>query len=161
MNLSLRMALGLAATASLALAAQAHAADAGGVKAGVLTCNVGSGWGLIFGSTRDVNCTYTAADNHTENYVGKINKYGVDIGYQHAGIMAWAVLAPSANVAPGALAGNYGGVTAGASAGVGANANALVGGNDKTISLQPLSVEGAVGVNVAAGVASLELSKAS
>ena len=71
--------------------------------------------------------------------------------------MVWAVFAPTADLAPGSLAGNYGGLTAGANAGVGANANALLGGSNKTISLSPVSVEGAPGVNVAAGVAAVEL----
>jgi hypothetical protein len=71
--------------------------------------------------------------------------------------MAWAVLAPTTNIAKGALAGEYGGVTAGAVAGVGAGANLLIGGSDQTISMQPLSVEGATGVNVAAGVARIVL----
>ena len=50
MKPSHRLLLGLAAVASLGFASQAQAAD-GGVKVGVLTCNVSSGWGLIFGSS--------------------------------------------------------------------------------------------------------------
>jgi hypothetical protein len=147
---------GLAAAASLAFVASAHA-DPGGVKAGVLTCNVSSGWGLIFGSSKDLNCTYQSVSGHEEDYVGTINKYGVDIGYHNGGVMVWAVLAPTGDLAPGALGGNYGGVTAGGAVGVGANANALVGGNNNTVSLQPVSVEGLTGLNVAAGVASISL----
>jgi hypothetical protein len=150
------LVLGLAAAASLALAASAHA-DPAGVKAGVLTCNVSSGWGLIFGSSKDLNCTYQSVSGHEEDYAGTINKYGVDIGYHNGGVMVWAVLAPTGDLAPGALAGNYGGVTAGGAVGVGANANALVGGNNNTVSLQPVSVEGLTGLNVAAGVASISL----
>ena len=97
--------------------------------------------------------------NHfASNYEGKINKFGVDIGFQKGGVMVWAVLAPTADLAPGSLAGSYGGVTAGAAAGVGGSANALVGGSNKTIQLSPLSVTGAPGVNIAAGVASIDLS---
>jgi hypothetical protein len=148
--------LGLAAATSLAFAASAHA-DPGGVKAGVLTCNVSSGWGLIFGSSKDLNCTYQSVSGHEEDYVGTINKYGVDIGYHNGGVMVWAVLAPTGDLSPGALGGNYGGITAGGAVGVGANANALVGGNNNTVSLQPVSVEGLTGLNVAAGVASISL----
>ena len=145
-----------AAAASLLFVAQAQADDSG-VKVGVLTCDVSSGWGLVFGSSKDLKCTFAGGGNTTENYTGTINKYGVDIGYSHAGVMAWAVFAPSSTLAPGSLAGNYGGATAGAAAGVGANANALIGGSDKHISLQPISIEGVVGLNVAAGVASITL----
>ena len=148
--------LGLAAATSLAFAASAHA-DPGGVKTGVLTCNVSSGWGLIFGSSKDLNCTYQSVTNREEHYAGTINKYGVDVGYHNGGVIVWAVFAPSANLAPGTLTGDYGGVTAGAAVGVGAGANALVGGSNKSISLQPVSIEGLTGLNVAAGVASISL----
>jgi len=147
--------LGLAAATTLAFAASAHADP--GVKTGVLTCNVSSGWGLIFGSSKDLNCTYESATGHEEHYAGTINKYGVDIGYHNGGVIVWAVFAPTGELAPGALSGDYGGITAGGAVGVGAGANALVGGNNKTISLQPVSIEGLTGLNVAAGVASISL----
>jgi hypothetical protein len=148
--------LGLAAATSLAFAASAHA-DPGGVKAGVLTCNVSSGWGLIFGSSKDLNCTFENGSGREEHYAGTINKYGVDVGYHNGGVIVWAVFAPTGDLAPGSLAGNYGGVTASAAVGVGAGANALVGGSDNHVSLQPVSIEGLTGLNVAAGVASISL----
>jgi Protein of unknown function (DUF992) len=146
--------LGLAAVASFAIASGAQAQP--GVKAGVLSCEVSGGWGFVFGSSKDMNCTFSPNQGEPEHYVGSINKYGVDIGYTRGGIMVWAVLAPG-DVGHGALAGNYGGVTAGAAVGIGANAHALVGGANN-VTLQPLSVEGQTGLNVAAGVASLTLS---
>jgi hypothetical protein len=151
-----KLLLGLATAACLGMAAQAQA-DPAGVKVGVLTCDVSSGWGFVFGSSKDLRCTYTGVANVVEDYSGSINKYGVDIGYQRGGVMVWAVFAPTAQLPHGALAGNFGGVTAGASAGVGAGANALVGGSGNTISLQPLSIEGSTGLNIAAGVASISL----
>ena len=132
----------------------AHAAVE--VKTGILTCSVSSGYGFIFGSTRNVNCTYQG-NGRIEHYVGDISKFGVDIGYLQSGVMVWAVLAPTTDVHAGALAGAYGGATAGASVGVGAAANALIGGSSREIELQPLSIEGEKGLNVAAGVASMTL----
>jgi hypothetical protein len=152
----MKLTLALATVASLALAASAHA-DTGGVNSGVLTCNVSSGWGFVFGSSKDLNCTYAPNSGRTERYSGKISKFGVDVGYQSGGVIVWAVIAPTNSLAPGGLAGNYGGVTAGASAGVGASAHALVGGSNNSISLQPLSIEGTKGLNAAAGVASINL----
>jgi hypothetical protein len=146
--------LGLAAIASFTIASAAQAQP--GVKAGVLSCEVSGGWGFVFGSSKDMNCTFSPNQGEPEHYVGSINKYGVDIGYTRGGIMVWAVLAPG-DVGRGALAGNYGGVTAGAAVGIGANAHALIGGANN-VTLQPLSVEGQTGLNVAAGVASLTLS---
>ena len=56
-----------------------------------------------------------------------------------------------------ALAGNYGGASAEATVGAGVGANVLVGGSNRTIQLQPLSVQGQTGLNVAAGVTGIEL----
>ena len=132
-----------------------------GVKAGSLTCNVAGGWGFVFGSTHDLDCTYADNNGSVERYTGHIDKFGVDVGYRAGGIIAWAVLAPTADIAKGAMAGTYGGVTGGAAVGVGAGANVLVGGSGQTVSLQPVSVEGMTGLNVAAGIAQIVLVKAS
>jgi hypothetical protein len=67
------------------------------------------------------------------------------------------VVAPTSDIAKGALAGTCGGVTGGAAVGVGAGANVLLGGMQRSVALQPLSVEGMIGVNVAAGIAAIEL----
>jgi hypothetical protein len=149
---------GLAAAASLAIATSASA-DPSGVKAGVLSCDVSGGWGFVFGSSKDMNCTFSPSAGEPERYIGTINKYGVDIGFTKGGVMVWAVFAPG-SLTPGALAGNYGGVTAGAAVGVGANAHALIGGSNNSVSLQPLSIEGQTGLNLAAGVAGVTLSAA-
>jgi hypothetical protein len=132
-------------------------AQAQGVKAGNLSCNVASGFGFIFGSSKAVNCTFAPVSGPPQRYVGSIDKFGVDIGYTSGGVLVWAVLAPSTNPAPGSLAGSYGGATASATAVVGVGANVLIGGSNNTISLQPLSIEGNTGLNVAAGVAALTL----
>ena len=132
-------------------------AQAQGVKAGVLSCNVASGFGFIFGSSRAVNCTFSPPGGPPQRYVGSIDRFGVDIGYTAGGVLVWTVLAPTTSPAPGSLAGSYGGVTASATVAVGVGANVLVGGSNNTISLQPLSIEGNTGLNVAAGVAALTL----
>ena len=151
--------LGLAAVASAAIATSASA-DPSGVNAGVLSCNVSGGWGFVFGSSKDMNCSFSpAGGGDPQRYTGTINKYGVDVGYTRGGVMVWAVFAPG-SLAPGALAGNFGGVTAGAAVGVGAAAHALVGGSNNSVTLQPLSIEGQTGLNVAAGVAGVTLSAA-
>ena len=147
-----------AVVAFIVVASNAQAAE-GGVKIGVLTCNVSSGWGFVIGSSKDVNCVFAPADAHAkrERYTGKISKFGADIGYSAAGVMVWAVLAPATDTKPGALAGQYAGATAGAAAGVGVNAHVLVGGSNKSITLQPVSIEGETGLNVAAGIEALTL----
>jgi hypothetical protein len=143
------------ALGALALFAPAHALDTT-AKIGTMTCHVSSGWGFVFGSTRELRCVFTGG-GRTENYDGKISKFGVDIGYQQSGVILWAVFAPSTDLKAGALTGDYGGITAGAAAGVGGNANVLVGGSTKSISLQPISIEGDKGINLAVGIAAISL----
>jgi hypothetical protein len=131
-------------------------AQADGVKVGTLTCHQASGFGLILGSTRSVRCIFSNGERE-ERYHGSITKAGVDIGYQGAGTLVWSVIAPHYDTPRGALAGHYGGVTAGAALGVGVGANGLVGGSDRSVALQPVSVEGTTGLEVAAGIGGMTL----
>ena len=143
--------------AALALApAAAHAET--GVKVGVLKCYVDGSVGLVFGSTKTVRCYYTPLNSRRrEWYTGHINKYGIDLGYTKRGVMLWTVMAPTKGIKRGALAGSYGGITADLAAGYGISAKALIGGFKRSVALQPLSIEGVEGINVAAGIAELTL----
>lgn len=157
---ALAVALAAAAPSARAQAPAPAPAPSGGgatVRAGYLTCHVAAGWGFIFGSSRKVNCAYALQPGYTEYYTGSITKFGADIGYLQSGVILWAVLAPTTNLGQGALSGHYGGATASAAVGVGAGANVLVGGFNSSIALQPVSIEGQNGLNVAAGVAALTL----
>ncbi|HTV89538.1 MAG TPA: DUF992 domain-containing protein [Stellaceae bacterium] len=150
----------MAAAVGLSPLLAGPAAAQGGVQVGTLTCNSAGGWGFIFGSTRALACTFSAP-GRVEYYRGEITKFGVDIGYTAGGVLIWTVVAPTATLAPGDLAGTYAGGTASATVGVGVGANALVGGSGNHVVLQPLSIETSRGLNVAAGVASITLSPAS
>jgi hypothetical protein len=144
------------AAAALTFAGAADAAPHG-VKVGTLACHVSSGWGFIFGSSKDLHCDYHPTHPGDERYVGTISKFGVDLGYTSGGEMIWEVFAPSSDVRPGSLQGDYAGATASATVGAGVGANVLVGGLDKSIALQPLSIEGNTGLNVAAGIGAISL----
>jgi len=149
----------LGSTALLAVAAlysPTHAQSKSGVNVGSLTCNVAGGVGFVFGSSKELNCLFSRTDGIAERYVGTIKRFGVDIGFTKEAQMVWLVFAPGA-IAPGSLAGGYAGATASGTVGVGVGANVLLGGSNKQITLQPVSVEGSVGLNVAAGVAEIEL----
>lgn len=128
----------------------------GGVNVGSLNCRVAGGVGFIFGSSKDLNCVFYRDDGRAEVYQGKIKRFGVDIGFTKEAHIIWLVAAPG-YVEPGALVGNYAGVSASVAAGLGVGANVLIGGGQRQISLQPISVEGAVGLNVALGVAEISL----
>src|SRR5262245_5571551 len=147
-------ALGAATLAALAFVSGPQAATR--VEVGVLTCTAGSSTGLIVSSTRKLRCRFNR-NGRDEIYTGTIQKFGLDIGVTQQAQIAWAVLAPTAHLPPRSLVGGYGGVSAEATVGVGVGANALVGGSAKSIVLQPLSVQSQQGLNIAAGVASLQL----
>lgn len=141
-----------------ALLAPAVAQPAGGTKVGVLTCRASASLGLIIGSRQGINCSFSPDNGGPpENYVGHIGRLGLDLGVRGGGVMVWGVVAPTNGYHHGALAGRYVGVNADASLGLGAGAKVLIGGSHRSIALQPLSVSGQVGVNLALGVAGLTL----
>src|SRR5262249_20338014 len=107
--------------------------------------------------SRALRCTFSPTAGAVEQYSGTIQRFGVDIGYIKGGVIVWAVLAPVANLTPGALAGNFVGATASATVGVGAGANVLVGGSNNTFSLRPCTIEGSTGLTVAAGIGAISL----
>ena len=122
---------------------------------GTLNCRVQGGFSFIFGSTRELQCQFeSAGGERIQSYFGRINKYGVDIGFVRSGVILWSVIG-SAAPSDGALEGNYIGATAQVAAAYGAGANALLGTNN--FMLNPISITGLRGINVAAGIASLEL----
>jgi hypothetical protein len=150
------MTLVMAGTLVAAFAVPAHALT----KVGTLNCDISAGMGMIIASQKGVSCTFTPTQGRRpEVYLGTISKFGIDIGATSGGRMVWAVFAPTTARARGALAGTYAGATAEATVGAGVGANALVGGSDRTITLQPLSVQGQTGLNLAVGVGGLTLNK--
>ena len=149
-------AIGAAALA-LAIISFGPAADAR-VKAGVLSCDVSGGFGWIIGSAKSVQCIFTPdRPGPVEAYVGVIRKFGLDIGATSRQEMIWGVFADTVTGGPGQLAGGYVGATGEATIAVGLGANVLIGGSNRSIALQPVSVTGQTGLNIAAGVADLEL----
>jgi hypothetical protein len=147
--------------AAVVLAAAAFAgtmpADAGYIKTGVLTCKVAPGAGMIIGSSKSMTCTFAPDFRGPETYGGKINKIGLDIGVTGETVIVWAVLAAQRGYPVGSLAGTYVGASAEASLIVGAGANLLVGGSNRSFALQPLSVQGQLGLDFAVAISSLDL----
>lgn len=152
-----RLTASLAVVVVTAVAASSPAAAQSRVKTGVLECRGGPSIGLVVGSTTTMNCVYRGDDRFEDRYIGIVRKVGLDIGITQETGLAWAVFAPTGRIGPGDLSGNYGGVSTSASVGVGLGANALLGGSDNSVALQPLSLQGQVGLNVQAGLEGLEL----
>ncbi len=152
-----RIWLGAVALAVAAVALHAPEAAAQRVKTGVLNCSVSAGFGLIIGSQKTVQCFFRPdRGGPDELYEGTITKFGLDIGATAAGQMVWAVY-NEGGYGPYGLAGDYAGATGEATVAVGLGANVLVGGSSRTIALQPVSVSGQVGLNLAIGVGNLSL----
>jgi hypothetical protein len=144
-----------ALVAGAAFYGETHA-QTSGANVGTLTCNVAGGVGFIFGSSKQLSCLFNRNNGTAERYTGEIKKFGVDIGFSKEAQMVWLVFS-AGSLAPGALAGSYGGATASGTVGVGVGANVLIGGSNRQITLQPISVEGSKGLNVAAGIGEVEL----
>ena len=127
------------------------------VQVGILECRGGASIGFIVGSVTNLGCVLRVDGMPEDRYVATIRKVGVDLGITEESALAWGVYAPVARLGPGDLSGNYAGAQGSASVGVGVGGNALVGGSNNSIALQPLSLQGEVGLSVAAGLESLEL----
>lgn len=141
-----------ALSAAIPASAQSHS-----IRQGVLTCRTSASVGLVVGSRQRLRCQFRSASGRIQNYTGTIGRLGLDLGITAGGVMTWAVLASTANIPTGALAGEFVGASGDISVGLGVGANVLVGGTRKSVSLQPLSVEGQVGANLALGVARMRL----
>jgi hypothetical protein len=145
------------AAAILAVVAVAAGPAQAQIRMGTLSCDVSAGIGAIIASQKAVACAFVSTRGLREDYVGTITKVGVDIGVTTGGTIVWAVFAPTTE--PGSLSGTYVGATAQATLAAGLGANILVGGSNQTVALQPISLSGQTGLNLAAGVGGLVLQR--
>ncbi len=145
---------------SLGFAASLAPADAQSAKAlvGTLTCKGGPSVGLVVGSKQRMACVFKPEGHRrAREYRATMTKVGLDIGFKNETTIIWQVLGTTDVYKGALLVGDYGGVSAEASVALGVGANALVGGSNKSLVLQPLSVQGQTGLNLAVGVANLTL----
>ena len=127
------------------------------VNAGVLTCDVSEGMGYIIGSHKLVSCSFAPEEpGRREDYDGSITKIELDLGLTRGGFMVWSVFTNTV-AGPGFLAGDYVGASGEVTVAAGLGANVLVGGSNRTVALQPISLGGQTGLNLAIGVAALHL----
>ncbi len=152
------VAAGLLAVSMVTVGTVSPSSASTHVKIGVLTCAAGVEVGLLITSGEKIRCSFVPDKTDTEHYHGKIRKFGLDIGINAASVIVWAVLAVDGyKYQPYALAGDYAGVSAEETLALGLGANLLVGGSDKGIVLQPLSIQGQAGLNLAVGVSVMTL----
>jgi hypothetical protein len=149
-------AAALMGAAALAAAAAAPASAQDRVQVGTLACSISAGIGLVIASQRNVSCNFQPNSGPPETYTGTMSILGVDIGFTSGSAMVWGVLSGTSRYV-GMLSGTYVGATAQATVVGGVGANALIGGSNHNVALQPLSVQGQVGLNAAGGIGALEL----
>jgi hypothetical protein len=149
---------GIATVALVASFASANAQQ--GVRVGVLECTGGQNVSFVVGSNATLDCVFQSEGGRAERYVATIKRFGLDLGFTQNTTVQWTAFAPYSRVPRGALAGTYGGVGSNASVGIGFGGNFLLGGNANQFALQPVSVQGQTGFNVAAGIVNLELTPA-
>jgi hypothetical protein len=147
--------LSIALVALTAPIASANAVPA--MRAGVLQCHGGQNVGFVVGSVTSLECVFQSEGRRPEPYVATVKRIGLDLGITEQTQFSWAVNSPDGRLGYGGLGGSYGGVGANASVGVGFGGNFLVGGPANAYALQPISVQGQTGLNVAAGIAGLDL----
>jgi hypothetical protein len=131
-------------------------AQARRVQVGTLKCSISAGVGMLVGSQRNVACNFQPDNGPPEAYTGTITRIGVDVGFTTGGAMVWGVFTDTSRYT-GMLTGTYAGATAEATLAAGLGANVLIGGSNHSVALQPLSVQGQVGLNIAAGIGALDL----
>jgi Protein of unknown function (DUF992) len=149
--------LSIAIASLVASFANANALPQPQFRAGILQCQGGQNVGFVVGSVTSLECVFQSEGRRPEPYLATVHRFGLDLGITDQTRLSWAVNAPTGRVGHGNLAGNYGGVGANASVGIGGGGNFLVGGPQNPYALQPISVQGQTGLNVAAGVANIEL----
>ena len=128
-----------------------------GALIGVLECTGGPSAGYLIGSVTNLNCMLMRNGRRIEPYSAQIRRVGFDVGYTDRWVLAWEVYGPSPRIAPGGLAGSYGGAGASASVGHGAAQNQLIGGAGTAFSLVPLETNAQQGVNLAFGFEGMDL----
>ena len=146
---------GIAITTLIASFASANAQQR--LQIGVLECEGGQNVGFVVGSVTSLQCVFQGEGRRPEAYIAHVNRFGLDLGFTQQTRFSWAAYGPTNRIGRGGLAGHYGGVGANASVGVGFGGNFLLGGPANSYALQPLSVQGQTGLNVAAGIAEIDL----
>jgi ABC-type amino acid transport substrate-binding protein len=150
-------ALALCATL-FAVTGSASAQAPAWTQTGMLTCKLNPSIGFIIVGHQSMECRFVpSTPSPPQFYDGALNTVGIDIGIVGGGALAWGVLAPTAGVPAGALAGTYVGASGDVALGLGVGANVMVGGSNRSFALQPLSVEGSLALNVTLGLSALQL----
>lgn len=142
------------------ICAAATPAQAERFHVGGLLCSGSPRVGVLVGSTQELSCVFHSRNSSRRYfYDGRVTRVGLDVGVTGSSVLSWAVFARNSRIGHGSLRGSYVGGSANIALGPGRGANVLIGGSRRSIVLQPISVERSVGINLAATVTHLTLSR--
>ncbi|MCO5131605.1 MAG: DUF992 domain-containing protein [Xanthobacteraceae bacterium] len=143
-----------------AVCAAATPAQAEPFHVGSLLCSGSPRVGVLIGSTQTLRCVFHSRRSPRRYfYEGRVTRIGLDLGVTGNSVLSWAVFARNSRVRHGTLRGSYVGGSANIALGPGRGANVLIGGSRRSISLQPISLERSIGINLAATVTHLTLGR--
>ena len=145
----LRRYLLLAMFAATALGVTPSAQAQTWVQAGMLKCRLNPSIGFVIFGHQSMECSFHPVSGPDQAYEGAINTVGLDLGFTEGGVLAWGVFGPAGGMPYGALAGEYVGASGEVGFGPGVGANVLIGGSNRSVALQPVSLEGSAAVDVA------------
>ncbi len=148
--------LGLAG-AMLATSAISASAQQSLRPAGALECVGGPSLGLVVGSESTLHCTLRQPRRRAQHYDAIVRRVGVDLGVTERWVLGFNVFTPTGRVGRNGLAGSYGGAGSSISIGPGAGSASVVGGPGRSVSLQPVPVQGQTGLNLAFGFQGMDL----
>jgi hypothetical protein len=152
-----RRILTIVSVCSFVLLASAAANAQAPFRAGTLTCDTSARVGLVLGSRQDMRCAFLADEGPRYAYTGLIRRLGLDIGITRGGTLLWRVFARDSHIGRPTLRGSYVGASGNVALGLGLGVKVLIGGSRRSIILQPLSVAGQIGINLALGITNLTL----
>jgi Protein of unknown function (DUF992) len=119
----------------------------------MLKCRLNPSIGFVIFGHQSMECSFQPVSGQAQAYEGAINTVGLDLGFSEGGVL----FGPANGMPYGALAGEYVGASGDVGFGPGVGANVLIGGSNRSVALQPVSLEGSAAVNVVAGLSQLKL----
>jgi|SRR5690242_13882847 len=153
-----RLIVAFVALGCASFRAHAQVANQHWTQSGMLSCKLNPSIGFVIFGHQSMECRFEPSlPGPPQKYEGALNTVGIDVGVIGAGGLAWGVLAPTTGVSAGGLAGEYVGASGDVALGAGVGANVLIGGSQRSIALQPVSIEGSVALDVTLGLSALQL----
>ena len=124
---------------------------------GTLTCSLSASIGLVVGSQRNVSCLFRGTSGEPdEPYTGTMTRVGLDVGLT-TGSVIFGRCSRTRTATKGCSPAPIPGRRQKCPLPLVSAPTSSSAGSNRTLALQPLSVQGQIGLDIAAGVGSLDL----